>query len=372
MAPHRSPGPLLSFSEREILSAESTIVFHPQTLSNDVDTPHKPWYHYLPLCATVFLILAPHPSWLYVLVDFHLQTLHQPAFFVAHLIITYTLTFMAFSSLIVILARDPGPANPPPSRLEGAEGEGEEIGLTEALMPDRDFSSPEKWCRKCWAPRSERTHHCSICNRCVMKMDHHCPWVGAKCIGHRTYPAFVHFLCCVTFLAIYIAVVASNALWFAFQNPFAVHEFIPVHELGLAFTGGIFALTVGSFAVYHLYLISTNQTTLENIAPFMLLRHLPPLPRDGHSLSDPPLEAELSPVQRRIVRDAHGQIFIYDVGWKRNWVQVFGWNRKLGWFTRLWYGGACLGDGKSFPRNPRSEEMLAKLANDLVKFDSDR
>lgn len=207
MAPHRSPGPLLSFSEREMQSAESTIVFHPQTLSNDVVTSHKPWYHYLPLCGkaaispqafhslnyplapgTVFLILAPHPSWLYVLVDFHLQTLHQPAFLVTHLLITYTLTFMAFSSLIVILARDPGPANPPPSRLEGAEGEGEEIGLTEALMPDRDFSSPEKWCRKCWvgiygaffpmdtnnffmqAPRSERTHHCSICNRCVMKM----------------------------------------------------------------------------------------------------------------------------------------------------------------------------------------------------------
>ena len=96
-----------------------------------------------------------------------------------------------------------------------------------------------------------------------------------------------------------------------------------------------------SYHIINLYFFSsTNQTTLENIAPFMLLRHLPPLPRSGHSLSDPPLEAELSPVQRRIVRDAHGQILIYDVGWKRNWAQVFGWNRNLGWFTRLWYGGA--------------------------------
>lgn len=85
---------------------------------------------------------------------------------------------------------------------------------------------------------------------------------------------------------------------------------------------------------------STNQTTLENITPFMLLRHLPPLPRSGHSLSDPPLEPELSQAQRRIVKDAHGHILIYDLGWRQNFAQVFGWNRKYGWLSRLWCGGA--------------------------------
>ena len=97
---------------------------------------------------TVALILAPHPSLLYVLVDFHLQTLHQPVTFMTHLLITYTLTFMAFSSLIVCVARDPGPANQSTSETSGT-GE-DDIGLTEALMPDRDFSSPDGWCRKCW------------------------------------------------------------------------------------------------------------------------------------------------------------------------------------------------------------------------------
>ncbi|XP_028619945.1 palmitoyltransferase ZDHHC16-like isoform X2 [Grammomys surdaster] len=30
-------------------------------------------------------------------------------------------------------------------------------------------------CKKCIYPKPARTHHCSICNRCVLMMDHHCP-----------------------------------------------------------------------------------------------------------------------------------------------------------------------------------------------------
>lgn len=30
-------------------------------------------------------------------------------------------------------------------------------------------------CRKCDGPKPERTHHCSVCKRCVLLMDHHCP-----------------------------------------------------------------------------------------------------------------------------------------------------------------------------------------------------
>ena len=133
-----------------------------------------------------------------------------------------------------------------------------------------------------------------------------------------------------------------------------------MHEICLAFGGSVFSLVIGSFAGYHIYLIScvllsfaytlsgcllnysTNQTTLENITPFIILRHLPPLPQTGHSLSDPPLEPELSFEQRKLVRDAHGYILLYDVGFRKNWAQVFGgWNGKYRWLHRLWYGGSA-------------------------------
>jgi len=236
------------------------------------------------------------------------------------------------------------------------------------LMPDQDVG---RWCRKCWAPKPERAHHCSTCGRCVLKMDHHCPWLGSKCIGHRTYPAFLHFLCSVTCFALYVAFVSIHALVYSIQNSDVIDGFTPVHEFYLAFMGTTFSISIGSFAGYHLYLVSTNQTTLENTTPFMILRYLPPLPQIGHSLSNPPLEPELSYDQRKLVRDAHGHILLYDLGFKKNWAQVFGWNGRFGWLYRLWCGGSSMGDGKTFPRNQRTDEMLARLASELVKTDAD-
>lgn len=65
--------------------------------------------------------------------------------------------------------------------------EGEESNGEKALVPAKDLEKePEtprppidfesilpqtKWCKKCNCWKPDRTHHCSICDECVLKMD---------------------------------------------------------------------------------------------------------------------------------------------------------------------------------------------------------
>jgi len=72
--------------------------------------------------------------------------------------------------------------------------------------PDDDWTI----CTRCEMYRPPRAHHCRICQRCIRRMDHHCPWIN-NCVGERNQKYFLQFLFYVGVLAVYsvILVVVS-------------------------------------------------------------------------------------------------------------------------------------------------------------------
>mmetsp|Transcript_22350 Transcript_22350/g.42632 ORF Transcript_22350/g.42632 Transcript_22350/m.42632 type:complete len:405 (-) Transcript_22350:344-1558(-) len=128
-----------------------------------------------------------------------------------------------------------------------------------------------KYCETCNLYRPPRCSHCSVCNNCVERFDHHCPWVG-QCVGRRNYRYYLLFINSTTILCIYVFVCSAiqvklkmddmnkgssdATIWDALkETPFAIGLMVYVF-LCVWFVGGLSA--------FHGHLISTNQTTYEN------------------------------------------------------------------------------------------------------------
>eukprot|EP00388_Colpodella_angusta_P022859 GDKJ01058426.1.p1 GENE.GDKJ01058426.1~~GDKJ01058426.1.p1 ORF type:complete len:367 (+),score=34.37 GDKJ01058426.1:48-1148(+) len=44
-------------------------------------------------------------------------------------------------------------------------------------------------CKFCHKFKPDRAHHCRVCQTCVLKMDHHCPWIH-NCVGFHNHKFF--------------------------------------------------------------------------------------------------------------------------------------------------------------------------------------
>ena len=118
-------------------------------------------------------------------------------FATAVLVIYHVLILMVLWSYFACVLTEPGKV--PDGWTPPAEDE-------EAALGKSNSEKLRRFCRKCSAWKPERCHHCSVCGRCVLKMDHHCVWV-ANCVGAYNYKFFLLFLLYTFVATVFDAVV---------------------------------------------------------------------------------------------------------------------------------------------------------------------
>jgi len=122
---------------------------------------------------------------------------------------------------------------------EGAGAKGKEVQL----------------CHTCHVVRPLRAKHCGFCGGCVLRHDHHCPWVD-NCIGRDNYLAFTLFI-----WATLVAICLHMHLCYAYLK---AHDW----DWWIAFQVGDMALACAfdvALVSFHTSLALKNLTTNESV-----------------------------------------------------------------------------------------------------------
>lgn len=131
-----------------------------------------------------------------------------------------------------------------------------------------------QYCAYCDGFKTPRSHHCRRCERCVLKMDHHCPWINT-CCGHRNQAYFTMFLFFCVCGSLHAVVLLTMGLYKAYYRKSYVqkgqmNDLVHLRFFALLCTVLSLGLSIGvvialaGLLFIQIKIIVKNETTIEN------------------------------------------------------------------------------------------------------------
>jgi len=171
----------------------------------------------------------------------------------------HLLTFMILYCYISAVITHPGTVpNTAEWQLDWDQPQHKEQGDVAANEWKR--TGERRYCKWCGKYKPDRCHHCRVCKQCILRMDHHCPWI-MNCVGYHNYK---YFFLLVWYSAVDCWYIALSMLTSVHK---AVNEETEFTDLFMLVFGETLAILMGFLVVlffsFHIWLMTRATTTIE-------------------------------------------------------------------------------------------------------------
>jgi len=135
------------------------------------------------------------------------------------------------------------------------------VQCTDSLeLQETKASGDRRHCKWCTTYKPDRCHHCRVCRQCILKMDHHCPWI-MNCVGFKNHKYFLLLLFYSTIACWFVA----GTMLGSFRDSLGTDT--PFREMFLLLFAETLAVSLGTlvtvFFAFHIWLSSQAMTTIE-------------------------------------------------------------------------------------------------------------
>lgn len=123
-----------------------------------------------------------------------------------------------------------------------------------------------RFCNICMCVKPDRCHHCSACGTCVLRMDHHCPWINA-CVHFNNYKFFLLAVFWALITTLYLLASCSKYFVQYWSVNSGVSDVTRGCIIYMFLMGVVVTVSLTSLLSFHIFLVFRNRTTLENYRP---------------------------------------------------------------------------------------------------------
>ena len=209
----------------------------------------------LPVCLITFIYNFIHSSFI-----MHKLIYNNSTFFIILIINIVLFSLQIFQTLFTALT-DPGSFLPNYGEDKSNSADSK---IMIATINGQDYFL--KFCRTCLNAKDLRVYHCDDCGLCILRHDHHCPWLST-CIGLNNHRHFIILLIVNLIFFIYNTSILMSLIFIRFDKQ-GLNELTMVENLFLFFLvvlNGVLLLFHIALLINHSIYICTGQTTSEKV-----------------------------------------------------------------------------------------------------------